>query len=78
MAQARKIYTVQPGKPEQEIGEGRSCTNRKYNNKNVYAWTEKGNVIVMKPDGAKINMGKGILPLLQSLNNEKVICVLGK
>ncbi len=70
-----KIYTAQPGKPEKEIGEGRSCSIESINNKNVYTWTEKGNVIVMKPDGAKINMGEGSLPLLQSLNNKKVICI---
>ncbi|MDQ6845260.1 MAG: glycoside hydrolase [Bacteroidota bacterium] len=70
-----KIYTAQPGKPEKEIGEGRSCSIETINNKNVYTWTEKGNVIVMKPDGAKINMGKGSLPLLQSLRNDKVVCI---
>ena len=48
-----KIYTAQPGKPENEIGEGRSCSIETVNNKNVYAWTEKGNIMVMKPDGAK-------------------------
>jgi hypothetical protein len=60
---------------EKEIGEGRSCSIETINNKNIYAWTEKGNVIFMKPDGLKINLGKGSLPLLKTLNNEQVICV---
>ena len=70
-----KIYAATPGKPEKEIGEGRSCSIEIINNKNIYAWTENGNVIVMKPDGIKINLGKGSLPLVKALNNEHVICV---
>ncbi len=60
---------------ENEIGEGRSCTIETVNNKNVYAWTEKGDVIVMKPQGMKKNLGKGSVPLIKALNNEHIICV---
>jgi len=70
-----KIYTATDDITEKEIGEGRSCSIETINNKNIYAWTEKGNVIFMKPDGLKINLGKGSLPLLKTLNNEQVICV---
>jgi hypothetical protein len=70
-----KIYAATAGKPEKEIGEGRSCSIETINNKNIYAWTEKGNVIVMKPGGMKIKLGKGSLPLLKTFNKEKVICV---
>ena len=69
------IYTASPGMPEKEIGEGRSCSIESINNKNIYAWTEKGEVIVLKADGMKIYLGKGSLPLLKALNNEQVICV---
>lgn len=70
-----KIYSAEPGKPEKEIGEGRSCSIETINNKNMYAWTEKENIFVMKPGGEKINLGKGSLPILKAINNEKVICV---
>ena len=70
-----KIYSSTPGLPEQEIGEGRNCSIETINNKNIYAWTEKGNVIVMKSGGKKIMLGKGSLPLLKALNNEQLICI---
>ncbi len=70
-----KIYIDVPGTPEKEIGEGRNCTIATANDKNVYAWTENGNVIVKKSDGMKKSLGKGSLPLVKALNNDKVICV---
>jgi hypothetical protein len=70
-----KIYAAVPGMPENEIGEGRSCSIETINDKIIYAWIENGNVIVMKPGGMKINLGKGSQPLVKVLNNEKVICV---
>src|SRR5678816_3462823 len=48
-----KIYASEPGKPEKEIGEGRNCTIESVNGKNVYAWTETGEVIILKPQGMK-------------------------
>jgi len=70
-----KIFSCEPGNQEKELGTGRSCVIESVNGKNVYAWTEKGEVIVLKPQGARINLGKGQLPLLKSLNNEHIICV---
>ncbi len=70
-----KIYASTPGVPEKEIGEGRNCSMETINNKKVFTWTESGNVIVMKPNGTKLNLGKGGLPMVQALNNDHVICV---
>jgi hypothetical protein len=70
-----KIYAATSVLSEKEIGEGRSCSIETINDKNIYAWTENGNVIVLKPSGMKINLGKGSLPLMKAINNEKVICV---
>jgi hypothetical protein len=70
-----KIFTSTLGTPEIELGEGRSCTIETVNDKNVYAWTENGDVVVMKPQGMKKNLGKGTLPLLKALNNEHVLCI---
>jgi hypothetical protein len=32
--------------PEKEIGDGKGCTIETVSNKNVYAWTEAGSVVV--------------------------------
>jgi hypothetical protein len=70
-----KIYSTSPGIPEKEIGEGRGCTIETINNKNIYAWSENGTVTVLKPDGTKINLGKGSLPLIKALDNDHLICI---
>ena len=64
-----KIYSASPGKPEKEIGEGRGCSMETINNKNIYTWSENGNVMVMKPGGMKIKLGKGSLPLVKAIND---------
>jgi hypothetical protein len=61
--------------PEKEIGEGRSCSIETISIKNIYASTENGNVVVMKPGGIKINVGKGSLPLVKIFNNKMALCV---
>jgi hypothetical protein len=43
--------------------------------KNVYAWTEKGEVVCLLPNGKKELLGKGMLPVLTAVNNEKIICI---
>jgi hypothetical protein len=70
-----KIYASAPGMAEKEIGEGRNCSLETINSKNIYAWTENGNVMILKPGGLKVNMGKGSLPLLKALDNEQFICI---
>jgi hypothetical protein len=70
-----KIYASSPGMPEKEIGEGRSCSMETINNTNIYTWTTNGNIIILKPGGEQINLGKGSLPLLKALNKEQAICV---
>jgi hypothetical protein len=70
-----KIYASTLETPEKELGEGRGCTIETVNDRNVYAWTENGDVMVLKPQGIKKNLGKGSLPLLKALNNEHVLCI---
>jgi hypothetical protein len=70
-----KIFASTIGSPEKEIGEGKGCTIEVVNDKKVYAWGQNGDVIVMKPQGVKQNLGKGSLPLIKALNNEQVLCV---
>ncbi len=70
-----KVYAAIPGKPEREIGEGKGCTLAIVNGKSVYAWTENGEVVVLKPDGKKLVLGEGSQPTIKSLNNEHALCV---
>ena len=69
------IYTWEPGKEEKELGKGRSCTIEIVNGKNVYAWVEGGEIIVLKPRGMKKTLGKGQLPIIKAINNEHILCI---
>lgn len=71
----KTIYACEPGKAEREIGEGRSCTMETVNGKNIYAWTENGEVIIYMQQGMKKNLGKGQLPIIKAINDEQLICV---
>jgi hypothetical protein len=70
-----KIFTATPGMPEKEIGEGHNCTLEIVNGKNVYAWTENGDIVYLNSKRQKKYLGEGSQPLLKELNNEQVICV---
>ena len=72
-----KIYACEPGKPEIEIGEGRGCTMESVNGKNVYAWTDKGEVVVLRPQGIKEKIGKGSGPIIRNIGDKRIICVWG-
>jgi hypothetical protein len=70
-----KIFSCETGKPETEIGEGKNCGIESVNGKNVYVWTENGEVICVLPQGTKKNLGKGKLPVIKAVNNNRVVCV---
>ena len=70
-----KIFACEPGKPEIEIGEGRSCSMESVNGKNVYAWIENGEVVCVLPKGRREHLGKGALPIIKVVNSEHVICI---
>jgi hypothetical protein len=69
------IFTAVPGIPEIEIGKGRGCTIETVNNENIYAWSNKDEIVCMKANGPKKMLGKGSLPVLKALDNQHVICV---
>ncbi|MEO8771404.1 MAG: sialidase family protein [Ferruginibacter sp.] len=70
-----KVYAARPGMPEKEIGEGRGCSVETVNNKNIYTWTENGQVVIINTKGEKKILGEGMQPVLKALNNDYVICV---
>lgn len=69
------IYACTPGGQELALGEGRSCTVESVDGKNVYAWTKDGRVVVSHQPALTSTVGKGLLPVLKSVDNGHVICV---
>jgi hypothetical protein len=69
------IYACEPGKSEEKLGKGRNCTMESVNGKNIYAWVEAGNIIIMNREGMKKNLGEGQLPVLEAVNNDQILCV---
>jgi hypothetical protein len=69
------IYTSEAGKEERELGKGKNCTIESVNGKNVYAWVEDGDIIVLNPGRMRKNLGKGQLPVIKATNNEHILCV---
>ena len=72
---AGQIYTCRLNAPERLLGEGRNGTIENVSGKMAYAWADNGNIVMMKPDGLKLNIDKGSLPILKALPGNQVICV---
>ncbi|MDZ4710095.1 MAG: hypothetical protein SH818_16970 [Saprospiraceae bacterium] len=45
------------------------------NGKKIYTWTEKGEVVCLLPNGDKMLLGKGQLPFLKAISDQKVLCL---
>ena len=73
-----KLYVASPRLPEKLLAEGRNGTIEMVHDKNIYAWTANGNVVVVKPTGEKLNLGKGSGPILKKYTNDQVVCVWEK
>jgi hypothetical protein len=71
------IYACEPGKEEKKLGKGKNCTMETGNGKNINAWVEDGNIIVLKPQGLIKNLGMGHLPVIKAINNEHILCIWG-
>ncbi len=69
------IYNCIPGKEEKAIGHGRNCSMESIDDQAVFVWVEKGNVVILKPDGSKENLGNGQEPLLKAVGNNQILCV---
>jgi len=70
-----KIYACEPGKAESEIGEGKNCTIGAVGDQSVYSWIESGKIVCLLPGNKKISEGYGSLSLLQSVNENTVLCI---
>ena len=69
------IYACSPGKEERALGHGRNCSLESLEDQAIYAWVEKGNVVILKPDGSKENLGRGQQPILKKVGKNQVLCV---
>jgi hypothetical protein len=69
------IYACTPGQAETALGEGRSCTVESTKGKEFYAWSEKGNVIILKNQMKKILVGVGSQPQIKSIEDGKIVCI---
>ncbi len=72
------IYVCEPGKEERALGKGRGCTLKIMNQKNVYAWLQDGEVVLMNTQGKKTVLGKGSKPVLEQVSDKQLICVWEK
>lgn len=68
------IYAATPGKTETKVGEGKICTITSVNRRNVYAWVQNGEVVITTSDNKIIQLGKGMVPVLEPVNNNMIAC----
>ena len=71
----KKIYTGNVNKEETAIGEGKGCTIESANGKNLFAWVEGGEIVILKPGGIKETIGDGSMPVLKAIDDHQVLCV---
>ena len=69
------IYASVPGGRETAIGEGRACTIESIMGRNVFAWTEKGNIVISNEQGKRITLGEGIQPQIKATSEGKLVCI---
>lgn len=69
------IYAAQPGGSEKKIGEGKNCTMETAGGRNIYAWIENGEIVIVTPTAGKVIPGKGKSPALKALDDNHILCV---
>jgi hypothetical protein len=70
-----KIYSCIPGKPEQEIADGRSCSMASAKDQAVYVWTDHGQVISQASPGRQQVLGEGSFPAVNVFDDAQFVCV---
>lgn len=69
------VFAAAVGQKELALGIGRNCTMTTAGGREVYAWVEDGEVVVLTRADKKLRVGKGSLPVLKGLANNQVIVV---
>ncbi|MEP7252912.1 MAG: hypothetical protein ABI683_11055, partial [Ginsengibacter sp.] len=70
-----EVYAAGLGMPEKKIGTGKGCTIETAENKNIYAWTQNGEIVLADPHGKNKILGEGTGPILKALNDAQVLCI---
>lgn len=73
-----KIYTALPGKPEQAVGEGKSCIIDAAHSKQFFAWIENGDIVITDGNTTKKVPGKGTQPTIKIVDATHLVCVYTK
>lgn len=68
------IFSCRAGDDEKLVALGKHCALESVNGNNCYAWTADGMVIVKKPGGDTVHLGKGQLPVIKRISNEDILC----
>ncbi len=72
------IFSCKSGSFEQAVGKGRNAGMEIVNNQFAYSWIDDGKIVCLLPNGKKEIVGEGILPQLQAVNKNTLICVWQK
>ena len=67
------LFAYSPGKPETGLATGKSCALELAAGRPVYAWVEKGEIVLLTPGGEKRHLGKGSLPVVKPVGDSRVI-----
>jgi hypothetical protein len=70
-----KLYTAVGIGSETELGDGKNGSLAVTTTGKVYAWTDKGTVIVQTSDRQIHRLGEGNLPIVTSLDNGLLLCI---
>lgn len=69
------VFSSTPASAETMIGPGKNASVAVVNGRAAYAWSEKGNLVWMLPGETKQVLGKGMLPQLKALPNNRLLCI---
>ena len=73
-----KIYTAMPGQPEKMVGEGKGCIIDAGKGRQIFAWTENGDIIITDGSGTRKVLGKGSQLTMKILDKNRMVCVYTK
>ncbi|HEU5052111.1 MAG TPA: sialidase family protein [Hanamia sp.] len=68
------IYADVPGEKEKLLGAGKNCTVANVRDQFYFAWSDSSKIRLLTPDGKKLSLGEGMLPVMTSINEHEILC----
>jgi hypothetical protein len=68
------IYADVPGEKEKALGIGKNCTVANLKDQFYFAWSDSSKIKLLTPEGKKISLGEGLLPVLTPMNDNQILC----